>query len=194
MERLERGGGGAHRKGGRRGVDGKARRIHGLRLPIERLVAGELVNDHSRDEPLGRDTTFDQTFRRRCLDHGLFAGPAGVFWTMRHNHLVLGGDYLETLSGILPDDVHRATTAWTDGTVGRERDVDARKMGRQRSAVGATLLPLCIGRPFLRFLLVLFRVLLSERYLHVLLPQLPLLGIKPFGPPAKLRALELARK
>jgi hypothetical protein len=113
---------------------------------------------------------------------------------MRHNHLVLGGDYLETLSGILPDDVHRATTAWTDGTVGRERDVDARKMGRQRSAVGATLLPLCIGRPFLRFLLVLFRVLLSERYLDVLQRQLHLLGIKPFGPPAKLRALELPQK
>src|SRR5260370_8842226 len=110
---------------------------------------------------------------------------------MRHNHLVLGGDYLETLSGILPDDVHRATTAWTDGTVGRERDVDARKMGRQRSAVGATLLPLCIGRPFLRFLLVLFLVLLSERYLDVLQRQLHLLGIKPFGPPPKLRAFDL---
>jgi hypothetical protein len=67
-------------------------------------------------------------------------------------------------------------------------------MGRQRSAVGATLLPLCIGRPFLRFLLVLFRVLLSERYLDVLQRQLHLLGIKPFGPPAKLRALELPQK
>jgi hypothetical protein len=85
-------------------------------------------------------------------------------------------------------------TAWTDGTVGRERDVEARKMSRQRSAVGATLLPLCIGQLFRRFLLVLFRVLLGDRRLDILQCQLHLAGVKPFGPPAKLRALELPQQ
>jgi hypothetical protein len=33
-------------------------------------------------------------------------------------------------------------TAWTRGNLGCERDVDAGKMGRQRSAVGAPFLPL----------------------------------------------------
>jgi hypothetical protein len=35
---------------------------------------------------------------------------------------------------------HYAMTAWTRGNLGCERDVDAGKMGRQRSAVGAPFL------------------------------------------------------
>jgi hypothetical protein len=106
----------------------------------------------------------------------------------------LGWDHVETLGGVLPDDVHHAMTARTDRTLGRERDVDARKMSRQRSAVGATLLPLGIGRLFRRFLLVLFRILFGYRRFYILQHQLHLIGIKPFGPPAKLRALELSQK
>jgi hypothetical protein len=68
------------------------------------------------------------------------------------------------------------------------------KMSRQRSAVGATLLLLEIGRIFRRFLLVLLRVLLGDRGLDILQRQLYLIGIKPFGPPAKLRALELPQQ
>ena len=113
---------------------------------------------------------------------------------MRHDHPVLGWDHVETLSGVLPDDVHRAMTTWTDRTLGCERDVDARKMSRQRSAVGATLFPLGIGRLFRRFLLVLFRILLGDRRLDILQHQLHLIGIKPFGPPAKLRTLKLSQK
>ena len=113
---------------------------------------------------------------------------------MRHDHPVLGGDHVETLGGILPDDVHRAMTARTDGTLGCQRDVDARKMSRQRSAVGATLLPVGIGRGFRRVLLVLLRILLGNRCLDILQRQLHLLAVKLFGPPAKLRALELPQQ
>jgi hypothetical protein len=67
-------------------------------------------------------------------------------------------------------------------------------MRRQRSAVGTTLLPLGIGRGFRRFVIVLLRVLLGDRRLDILQRQLHLLVIKPFGPPAKLRALELPQK
>jgi len=67
-------------------------------------------------------------------------------------------------------------------------------MSRQRSAVGATLLALGIGRRLRRFLVVFFRVLLGERRLDIFQRQLYLLWIKPFGPPAKLRALELPQE
>ena len=72
--------------------------------------------------------------------------------------------------------------------------MDAGKMSRQRSAVGATLLALGIGRRLRRFLVVFLRVLLGDRRLDVFQRQLYLLGIKPFGPPAKLRALELPQE
>jgi hypothetical protein len=154
-------------------------------------IFGDQDRGHHR---LGRQPALDQPFGRWGLDHGLFAGPAGVLGTMRHDHPVLGRDHVESLGGVLPDDVHHAMTAWADGTLGREYDVDAGKMGRQRSAVGATLLPLGIGRLFRRFLLVLLRVLLGDRRLDIFQHQLHLIGIKPFGPPAKLRALELPQE
>jgi hypothetical protein len=67
-------------------------------------------------------------------------------------------------------------------------------MSRQRSAVGVRLLALCIGRLFRRFLLGLFRVLLGDRGRDILQRQLHLISIKPFGPPAKLHALELSQQ
>jgi hypothetical protein len=113
---------------------------------------------------------------------------------MRHDHPILGGDDVETLGGVLPDDVHYAMTAWTRGNLGCERDVDAGEMGRQRSAVGAPFLPLGIGRGFRRVFLVLLRILLGDRRLDILQRQLHLLVIKPFGPPPKLRALKLPQE
>jgi hypothetical protein len=67
-------------------------------------------------------------------------------------------------------------------------------MRRQRSAVGAPLLPLRIGRLFRRFRLVLFGVLFGDRGLDVLQRQFNLIDIKPFRPPAKLRAPELPQQ
>jgi hypothetical protein len=87
-----------------------------------------------------------------------------------------------------------AMTAWTRGNLGCERDVDAGKMGRQRSAVGAPFLPLGIGRGFRGVFLVLLRILLGDRRLDILQRQLHLLVIKPLGPPPKLRALKLPQE
>ena len=71
-------------------------------------IFGDQDRGHHR---LGRQPALDQPFRRWCLDHALFAGPAGVLGTMRHDHPILGGDDVETLGGVLPDPVLEAAAA-----------------------------------------------------------------------------------
>ncbi len=75
---------------------------------------------------------------------------------MRHDHLVLGGDYVETLGGVPPPPWHRPVSV-------------------------VSFMSSCA-------------ILLGDRCLDILQRQLHLLAIKPFGPPAKLRALELLQQ
>ena len=168
IQRLELRGRIAHPECQRRAFDRDALAQQHLGLAIERQMPSIFGNQDRGHHRLGRQPALDQPFRRWCLDHALFAGPAGVLGTMRHDHPILGGDDVETLGGVLPDDVHCAMTAWTRGNLGYECDVDAGKMGRQRSAVGAPFLPLGIGRGFRRVFLVLLRILLGDRRLDIL--------------------------
>jgi hypothetical protein len=59
---------------------------------------------------------------------------------MRHDHLILRRDLVETLGGVLSDHMHRAMATGACRTVGSERDMHARQMPRQRSAVGPPFL------------------------------------------------------
>ncbi len=92
------------------------------------------------DQPLGRQATFDQPRRRRCLHHRFLAGAAGVFRPAGDDHLVLRGDDVEPLRAIFADHMHRAAAARAGGVFRFDDDFDPRQVLRQRPAAGAPLL------------------------------------------------------
>jgi hypothetical protein len=87
----------ANPKGQRGAVDRQALQLHDLRLPVKRIVPGELIDHDAGHETFGRNTALDQALRSRRLDDRAFADPAAIFGTMRNDHLVLGRNLVETL-------------------------------------------------------------------------------------------------
>jgi hypothetical protein len=68
----------------------------------------------------------------RCrLHHRLFAGPAGVFGPMRHDHSVLRRDHVEPLGRVLADHMHGRAAARAIGVLGRNRHMHAPADGRE---------------------------------------------------------------
>jgi hypothetical protein len=157
-------------------------------------VPGELVDDDAGHEPLGRDAALDQAFRRGRLDDRALAGPAGVFRAVRHDHPELGRDLVETLRALLPDDMHRAVAARAGGALGRERDMDAGKMCRQRATVRPSR-PLRVSH-LVRSLLLLLgrRILFGNRGLDIFERELHLVAIEPLRPLPELRTLQLLQE
>src|ERR1039458_9837591 len=91
--------------------------------------------------------------------------------------------------------MHRAVAARADRALGLKGDMNVGKMRRQRAAVGAPLLALIrrlVGCIVLVF--SLFRFSGRERGLDIFQRQLHLIAIKPFGPLAELRTLELLQQ
>jgi hypothetical protein len=91
--------------------------------------------------------------------------------------------------------MHGAVAARADRALGLKRDMNVGKMRWQRAAIGAPLLALirwlvgCAG-----LALFLFCVSCGERGLDIFQRQLHLIAIKPFGPLAELRTLELLQQ
>ncbi len=182
-------------EGQRGAIDRQALQLHDLGLAIERIVPSEFVDHDTGYKPFGRNAVLDQSFGCWRLDDRALTAPAAVFGAMRHDHLVLGRDLVEALRGLFPDDMHRAVAARANRALGFDRDMDAGKMRRQRTAVDAPLLALVrrlVGRVVL--LLFLFGVAVGERGLDILERQLHLIAIKPLRPLAKLRTLELLQQ
>ena len=147
---------------GQRGtIDRQALQLHDLRLPIERTVPSEFVDHDTGHKSLGRNAVLDQTLRCRCLDDRALAGPAAIFGAMRHDHLVLGRNLVETLRALFPDDMHRAVAARANRALRLDRDMNVRKMRRQRTAVDASLLALI--RRFVGGVVLLLLFLFASR-------------------------------
>jgi len=64
------------------------RRQH-LGLTIERQMPLILSIDHVRDEPLGRQSAPDQSFRRGVLENDAITSAAGQFGPTGHDHTIL---------------------------------------------------------------------------------------------------------
>ena len=76
-------------------------------------MPGVFGDQHIGDHRLGRQSALDQPFGRRRLHHGLLAGPAGIFGTMRHDHPELRRNDIEPLR---PSP--RRSHAWVPGSRG----------------------------------------------------------------------------
>jgi hypothetical protein len=89
--------------------------------------------------------------------------------------------------------MHCAIAARTNRALWLNRDMNVRKMRRQRTAVDAPLLALIyrlLGSVVL-LLLFLLRLSVGECGLDIFQRQLHLIAIKSFGPLSELRTLEL---
>ncbi len=110
---------------------------------------------------------------------------------MSNDDLVLSRDLVETLRALFTNDMHRAVAARTSRTLRLDRNMNMRKMFRQRAAVAAPLLTLirCFvgGVVLLRF----FRISVGKCGLYIFQCQLHLIAIKLFRPLTKMSTLEL---
>jgi len=126
-----------------------------------------------RHQRLGRKAAFDQPRRRRRLHHGARAGPAGEFWTPRHDHPKLRRDHVQPLGGVLADHRHRCPAARARSIFGRQRHLDPRQVRRQRTAARAPFGGMVLAQ--LGILLLRLCVALGDRLLQGFQAQLQLL-------------------
>ena len=192
IDRFELGRRIAHPERQDRALDVEALRSQHLGLPIERQVPGIFGDQHRGHHRLGRQPALDQPFGRRRLHHRLFAGPAGIFGTVRHDHPVLGRDHVEPLGSVLADHMHRRLAAGAVGVVGRDRHMNARQMGGQRTAIGAALLGTRVRGH--RVPLVILGLRGRNGLLDILERQSQLLWIELLRPPPKLHAPQLLQE
>src|SRR5258705_9076131 len=169
-------------EGQRGAIDRQALQLHDLRLAIERIVPSEFVDHDAGHETFSRNTALDQTLGCRCLDDRALAGPAAIFGTMRNDYLVLSWDLVQTLRALFPNDMHRAVAARASRALRFDRDMNMRKMRRQRTAVDASLLTLIRWFVGCAILLRLFRISVGKCGLDIFQCQLHLIAIKLFGP------------
>ena len=101
-------------------------------------MVGIFADQHVGDGRLGRDAALDEPGGRRRLDHDLFAGPAGVFWTARHDHPELGRHEIEPLRDVLAHDVELPAAAGAGLVLDIDNLFDAGQVRRQRAAVSTT--------------------------------------------------------
>ena len=101
-----------------------------LRLAIQRKVVGIFVDQHVRQQRLGRQPAVDWPLRRGCLHDGAFAGPAAIARPADHLNAYLRGDVIKHLGAVFADRMQRRTTA-TAGLVGDiDHDLHPRQMLR----------------------------------------------------------------
>ena len=191
-DRLEFGRRIAHPEGQHRTLDVDPLRQQHLGLPMERQVPGVFGDQHVGDQRLGRQPALDQPLGRRRLDHGIRAGPAGIFGPVRDDHPELRRNNVEPLRCLLADHVHGRTAARAVGVVRRDRHVEVRQMRGQRGAAAAPLLG-ALGGPR-RVLLVRGGLAGGNRLLDVLEGQKQLLRIELLRAATELCALQLAQQ
>ena len=139
----------------------------------------------------------EQEVTNQVVDMGLLqatAEPARarIFGSVRHQHPELRRNHVQTLRDVGPDRMHRRAAARAGPVLGLDRDVNARKMGRQRAAVRPALFgPRRRGG---LVLLVVSRLAGGDRLLDVLQRQGELARIELLGLAPELHSLELAQK
>ena len=106
-----------------------------LRLAIQRKVVGIFVDQHMRQQRLGRHAAVDWPLRRGRLHDGLLAGPAAIARPADHLNAKLGGDVVQHLGTVFADRMQRRTTARAGLVVDIDHDLDPRQMRRQRTAI-----------------------------------------------------------
>jgi hypothetical protein len=143
---------------------------------------------HMRDQTLGGDPTFDQPRRGRFLNDDAFARPAGKLRTACHDHPILYRDHIEPFRFVLADHRHLCPAARARRVVRRQRDLDPRQMGRQRTpartALGGALLAQC-RVTFLRLGLPL-----EDRLFEIFKSQLPVILRQALGLSSEPQAIE----
>ena len=152
------------------------------------IFGGQDIGHHR----LGRQPALDQPFRRGCLDHGLFAGAAGVFGTVCDDHAELRRDHVKPLGLLFTDHMHGRLAAWTVRIFRSDRYVHARQMKRQRPAIGVARLGTRLCR--LHVLLVVAGLAFGNCLFDILERQKQLVAIKLLRTPAKLSAAQLAKQ
>lgn len=124
--------------------EGRAIRGHALaridlRLAVERQMVGVFGDQYLGDRCLSRHAAFDQTGRRRRLQHDLLATAASVLRPARDQQLELCGNDVEALGLILADAAQRSGAAGADRALDVDHPLDARQMRRQGATVGPAL-------------------------------------------------------
>jgi hypothetical protein len=134
---------------------------------------------------LGRHAAIDRPLRRRGHHHGALAGPAGIARAPRDAHPQLRGHDVELLGAQIADAVHRTATAGARGVVGVDHHNVVRQMGRQRAVIahGARA---AWGMWPPGFTRILARLVLGNRLLQILEPELQLVRGQLFGAAAEL--------
>ncbi len=175
-----------------RALDVEALSSQHLGLPIERQMPSIFGHQHGGHHRLGRQAALDQPLGRRRLNHGLLAGAARIFGSVRHQHPELRRDHVQPLGDIGADRMHRRSAAWAVPVLGLDRDVNARKMSGQRAAARPALLHPRGGSGLV--LLVVGRLAGRDHLFDVLQRQGELARIELLGLAPELHSLELAQK
>lgn len=157
-----------------------------LRLPVKWQVVSVFRDQDLGDRCLGRHAALDQP-RRCCRLHDrALASPTGVFRTAGHENTELRRDDIETLAHIFANAMKCATAARA-GFIGDIDDgLDPRQVGRQRTAVAATMR----GTVFLLCRRFLFGFLRGFVLLDIFEAELHLIFGQRFRAPAEAVALQ----
>lgn len=145
-------------------------------------------NGHMRDQTLGGDPTFDQPRRGQFLNNDAFARPAGKLWTTRYDHPILYRDHIEPFRFVLADHRHLCPAAWARRVVRRQRDLDPRQMGRQRTPARTALDGALLAQR--RVTLLRFGLRLEDRLFEIFKSQLPVILRQEFGLSSEPQAIE----
>src|SRR3954467_9866522 len=90
-------GGVADPEGERGSVDGDTVRRQHLRLAVKRQMPMILGIDHMRDQPLGGQSSPDQSLGSRVLEDDAMTGAAGQLWTAGDDDAILRRNDIEPL-------------------------------------------------------------------------------------------------
>src|SRR3954469_9155867 len=125
---------------GERGtVDGNTVRRQHLRLAVKRQMPMILGIDHMRDEPLGRQSSPDQSLGSSMLEDDAVTGAAGQFGAAGDDDAILRRYDVQPLALIVTDLKKVACAARAAGCSGHQGLDDARQMLRQLATIGPAL-------------------------------------------------------
>jgi hypothetical protein len=111
-----------------------------LSLPIQRQMIRVFRDEYIGDKRLRRQAAFNQAVWRWRLHDPVGATAAGIFGSSRDDHAQLRRDPVETLGGLLADDVKCAAATRAGCRIGDDDVLLTRQMSRKMAAIGATFL------------------------------------------------------
>ena len=106
-----------------------------LRLAIQRQVVAVFVDQHMRQQRLGRHAAVDRPLRRRRLNDRFLAGPAAIARPADHPDPQLGRDVVQHLGPVFADPMQCTAAARAGLVLDIDHQLDPRQMRRQRAAI-----------------------------------------------------------